>query len=550
MTTSPGAAPAASVRPPGRSLSIGGSTYPLVLPNIRDPRLHVAAVIISVHVLGQVGLHFWVSVPQILAAILTCWLIEVVITFAKSKAFVWPASAMLTGSGVALILRAVGTQPDQPFATDGVGLFAAVAGLSLLSKYVIRYRGSHVFNPSNIGLVLTFIVLGSSRVEPLDFWWAPLTNPAMILAYVVIVGGGLLITRRLRLLPLAATYWLVLGAGLAVLAASGHSMVARWSFAPVTGFEYWRTIMASPEVMIFLFFMITDPKTVPPGRVGRVVFAALVAVVGTLFMAPQTDEFGTKVGLLAGLVAISAVRPLLERFLPAPGSELDSLRWQLRRFLPVGAGTPPLRRAAGIAVAAVAVLGIGTGIVAAGTPARGFVIAASTEVLNRLPQQVDPATLPSVVVGQDVAEFDPSLAASGGMQAVLVTLAQNIEYENQALLSGDASILTAVDHGDRLAAMRARVAQAASGGDRVVEHYIFEHVAVRRLIPFGVQTGASLGLDSTGTLVRETYSASGGLLNRASEPFSITFAMRQATGDRWLIVGTFPIGGAGPTPAP
>ena len=54
-----------------RTLTLGGSAYPLVLPTIRDPRLHVAAVIITIHVLGQVGLHFRVSVPQILAAILT-----------------------------------------------------------------------------------------------------------------------------------------------------------------------------------------------------------------------------------------------------------------------------------------------------------------------------------------------------------------------------------------------------------------------------------------------------------------------------------------------
>ena len=53
-------------------------------------------------------------------------------------------------------------------------MFAGVAGLSLLTKYVIQYRGSHVFNPSNIGLVVAFVVLGSTRVEPLDFWWAPL----------------------------------------------------------------------------------------------------------------------------------------------------------------------------------------------------------------------------------------------------------------------------------------------------------------------------------------------------------------------------------------
>ena len=524
-----------------RTLTIGQGTYPVVLPSIRDPRLHVAAVIITVHVLGQVGLHFWVSVPQILAAILTCWIIEVAITFAKSKAFVWPASAMLTGSGVALILRVVGTPPDQPWSTYAIEIFAVVAGLSLLSKYVIRYRGAHVFNPSNIGLVIAFIVLGSARVEPLDFWWAPLTNPAMLAAYAVILGGGLLITRRLKLLPLAVSYWVVLAAGLAVLAASGHSMVARWSFAPVTGFDYWRVIVTSPEVMIFLFFMITDPKTVPAGRVGRVVFGTLVAIVGVLFMAPQTDEFWTKVGLLAGLVAVSAIRPLLERYLPAPGSEQDSLRWLAGRVLPgFGPDAPRARRPLGVGVAALAVLLVGGGIVVAGIPARGFVASASSEVLNRLPSQVDPATLPAVTVTGDVTDFDPTLAGAG-IQAVLVTLAQNLEYENQAVLRNDPSILPAVNHGDRLTEMQTRVA-AGAAGDRVVEHYTFDAVEVRLLIPFGVQSGFSLGLDSTGTVVREVYSPSGELRSRTTEPFAGTFALRRATGDRWLTIGLLPPG--------
>ena len=156
-----------------RTVTFGGTSYPLILPNTRDPRLHVAAVIITIHVLGQVGLRFQVSVPQILAAILTCAVIEVVLTFRTSRSIVWPASAMLTGSGVALILRVVGTPLDDHWSTYGWSVFAVVAGLSLLSKYVIRYRGSHVFNPSNIGLVVAFVVLGTSRVEPLDFWWAP-----------------------------------------------------------------------------------------------------------------------------------------------------------------------------------------------------------------------------------------------------------------------------------------------------------------------------------------------------------------------------------------
>src|SRR6476646_3206830 len=206
-----------------RTIAVGGTSYPLVLPNVRDPRLHVAAVIITIHVLGQVGLHFAVSVPQILAAILASAVLEVALTFRQSRAFVWPASAMLTGSGVALILRVVGTPPDQPWNSDYWYIFAGVAVFSLLTKYVIRYRGNHVFNPSNIGLVVAFVVLGSTRVEPLDFWWGPLT-PALLLAYTVILGGGILITRRLRLLELAATFWVALSIGLGILAGSSHCM--------------------------------------------------------------------------------------------------------------------------------------------------------------------------------------------------------------------------------------------------------------------------------------------------------------------------------------
>ncbi len=89
-----------------RTLTIRGTSYPLVLPNRRDPRLHVAAVILTVHLLGQVGLGFQLSVVQLLSAMVTCAVIEVALTFRQSRSFVWPASAMLTGSGVALIFRA------------------------------------------------------------------------------------------------------------------------------------------------------------------------------------------------------------------------------------------------------------------------------------------------------------------------------------------------------------------------------------------------------------------------------------------------------------
>jgi len=560
-----------------RALSLRGATYPVVLPNVRDPRLHVAAVIITIHVLGQVALGFRVSVPQILAAIVTCAVLEIALTFRTARAFVWPASAMLTGSGVALILRVVGTPDGDHWTTDAWWLYAAVAGLSLLSKYVIRYRGSHVFNPSNIGLVVTFLVLGSGRVEPLDFWWAPL-NLAMVLAYAVILAGGLLITRRLRLLALAAAFWLTLTAGVGVLAASGHCMTATWAFTPVCGIDFWRVIVTSPEVLIFLFFMITDPKTVPAGQVGRVVFGVLVGVVSTLLLAPQVDEFATKVGLLAGLVVVCAVRPLLDRVLPVPHSAADDLRrFATGRARDVGAtaagqaatgpgqaaadarqATTDTRRAAtdappvlrawpldrlGVAgrlgLAAITIALVGSLVVVAGAPARGLVLADTTEVLNRVPTTIDPATLPAISVAQAVIDFDPRFA-EGEAQTVAVTLAQNLEIENQAVVRRDPTLLRAVDHGDRLAEMLGRVADAQGAPTVVVSHYRFDTMALSLIKPFGVQTALSLGVAAAGTRVDETVDASGTVVSRQASPFHQTFVLRRVTGARWLDVAILP----------
>ncbi len=521
------------------SLAIGQRHYPVVLPSLRDPRLHVAAVIISVHLLGQVALHFHVSVPQILAAILACAAIEVILTFRQSHAIVWPASAMLTGSGVALIMRVVGTPADQPWFTDGWEVFAIVAALSLLTKYVIRYKGAHVFNPSNVGLVVAFIVLGNARIEPLDFWWAPL-NPAMIAAYLVIVGGGLLITRRLGLLALAASFWLTLVMGIGVLSASGHCMTANWAFAPVCGVDYWRIIVTSPEVMVFLFFMITDPRTVPASRVGRVFFGALVGLTCTLLMAPMADEFATKVALLGGLVVMCVVRPLIDRLMPQPKTAADNVRQFARRLI----GADPFRPArvgARVGAGGVMALGLGVAIVAAGIPARNSMPAVDISVLDMTPGAINTGTLPPITVDQGVLDFDHELAGPG-MDAVAVALAQNLELENQALLTRDASILTEVDHGDRLDEMRALLAATIQSGTAVIKHYTFDSINATLLVPFGQQTGASIGMHGQGTLVQETYGANGSLESRTEETFDLVFAVRRATGARWLNVAVLPAG--------
>ena len=519
----------------GRTLTLGATAYPVALPNLRDARLHVAAIIVTIHVLGQVALGFHVSVPQILAAILTCAVLEVALTFRRHRAIVWPASAMLTGSGVALILRVPSTPQGDHWTTHDWYVFAGVAGVSLLTKYLIRYRGSHLLNPSNVGLVAAFLLLGSSRVEPLDFWWSPLDGP-MVLAYAVILIGGVVITYRLGLLAAAAMFWGGLSAGVGLVAASGHCMVARWAFAPVCGFDFWRVIVTSPEVLVFLFFMLTDPKTVPPGRVGRMLFALLLAVVTTALVAPETNEFGTKVAVLGSLVIVCAARPLLERLVPVAGSDDDDPVRFARRL--VAGGTAPALARAGALMVAITLAGVG--IVAAGRPARGFVDPSAEDVLGRVPADIDPATLPSITVSKDVVDWNHEITGAGAQQIVL-TLAENLELEHQALRRGDAALLPAVDHGDRLDELRRRVDEAAASGTRVAERYTIDDVHITLLVPFGKQTGLSLGLESRGNVVTETYDTDGNLVSRSSAPFAKSFVMSRPTGGRWLDVALLPL---------
>ena len=269
---------------------IRGTAYPVLLPTLRDPRLHLAAVIISLQVLGQTSFNFSLSIAQILVSVLTCAVLEIAITFRTQHVLMWPASALLTGNGVAFILRVPGTEHGDWWSMNGWWIFAGTAAISLLSKYVIKFRGSHVFNPSNFGLVICFLLLGPERADPLDFWWGPMSL-ALALALVIITVGGLSILSRLKLLEIAVGFWLAFALGLGVLAASGHEMTARWHLGPITGWEFWRALVFSPEILVFLFFMITDPRTIPRTGMGRRAYAVGIGLLAVVLIAPQTEEF-------------------------------------------------------------------------------------------------------------------------------------------------------------------------------------------------------------------------------------------------------------------
>ena len=75
------------------------------------------------------------------------------------------------------------------FGTQRGAVSEPTATVAVLSKHTIRFRGRHLFNPSNFGLVACFLILGEARAEPLDFWWAPVVPWVAIGLAVILVGG-------------------------------------------------------------------------------------------------------------------------------------------------------------------------------------------------------------------------------------------------------------------------------------------------------------------------------------------------------------------------
>ena len=252
---------------------------------------------------------------------------------------VWPASALLTGNGVAFILRVPGTEHGDWWSTNGWWIFAGTAAVSLLSKYVIRVRGAHVFNPSNIGLVLCFLVLGPELADPLDFWWGPM-SPALALALAIIVVGGFAILSRLGLLLMALSFWVVFVVAVAVVAGTGHAMSARWHPARSGAWSSGRFSRSRPRSSSFSSSCSRTRRPFPPGD-GSGSLRRAVALLAALLVAARRPSSGPRWAFSPR--SRSSARPARSRVIvpprPAPrvaalaawGSSLHRCAWWRRR---------------------------------------------------------------------------------------------------------------------------------------------------------------------------------------------------------------------------
>lgn len=165
------------------------------------------------------------------------------------------SSAYISGISVGILVRS-------PFFWP----YALCAAISIASKYVLRYKDQHLWNPSNFGIV-AILVLAPSSVAGLSIQWG--NN---IWAMLIIWAIGSVSIYKLKRFHICATYVLsFLLFGVLRSYITGDTMLAEIS--PITG----------PMYQLFVFFMITDPKTTVKNRNAQYAVAFLIAMVEFFF---------------------------------------------------------------------------------------------------------------------------------------------------------------------------------------------------------------------------------------------------------------------------
>jgi hypothetical protein len=531
---------------------IRGRAYPVILPSLRDPRLHVAAVLLTLQVLGQTVLGFRLSIAQILACLAAGALIEFVVTFFKDKAIIWPASGLLTGNSTAFILRVPGTLHGQWWSTRGIWIFIGVVALGMASKYLIRWKGRHIFNPSNVALVIAFVVLGPKYTEPLDLWWIPM-GPWMIVTYAILIIGGLLIAWELRLLGLVLGFMVAFAAftALALAPVPDHCMVASWHVTPMCGQDLWQILVTSPEILIFALFMVPDPRTVPESPLARVVFGIGVALLAVLLLGPTTLEFWTKTAILASLVIACAMRFALVSFL-AP-FQVDGVR-QARDFfhfgwrLPVGfavamlfVGSIPVaadlsthgpQAAAGLADGSTPTVTLAAGT---GPSIAGWVSDSGSTALPPSGTSgpgsasarvwILPA-IPSVSIDSNVTSFDPSMTPQAAAR-MAHDMVLDLIIESEARRAHDLKLAESGASGDGLKEFVEVINQDIADGKSITKTYSFDRVSLRLYLPkFSSQAARLVGVSLHGTATLTTRDASGNVVSQTSSMYAKSWGLQ------------------------
>jgi Na+-transporting NADH:ubiquinone oxidoreductase subunit NqrB len=249
----------------------------------RDPRHYQIVVLAALLGYGVFRLDFEIAGVQAIAMLATALLTQYACTLIWRLPSFDPRSALISGLSLCLLLR-----------TNTVILALAAAVITIASKFLLRLNGKHLFNPTNFGIVAMIALTGRVWVSPGQ--WGNVAFFAFLMACL----GGLVVNRAAR----SDVTYAFIASYLAFV--FGRSI---WLGEPLA-IPLHR--LENGALLLFTFFMISDPRTTPDSRPGRLVFAALVAA-GAWYV--QFRLFRTN-GLLWSLAAFSMTVPLIDWLLP------------------------------------------------------------------------------------------------------------------------------------------------------------------------------------------------------------------------------------------
>ena len=251
---------------------------------LRDPRHFQIATLSSLVLLGVFVFAFDMRAWHAAACISSTLITQFIASRLVGQKFD-ARSPLITALSLTLLLR-----------TGSVWLSIAAGVLAIASKYLIRFKGKHIFNPANFALVILSLGFAGVWISP-GQWGA-----ASLMAIGLIVAGGIVTGKAKR--------WDVSVALLISYAVLVYGR-AIWLGDPLSIPAHQ---MQSGALLIFAFFMISDPKTTPDSRIGRVAYAALVASIGFIIQ----FQFYNAAGIILALILTAPLVPLFDRYLPGP----------------------------------------------------------------------------------------------------------------------------------------------------------------------------------------------------------------------------------------
>ena len=251
-----------------------------------DPRYLIAGLITLVLVVAQLRYHVVGGYSRLALALLTCTVTEALLSWFMRGKVVNLQSAYISGISLTLLLK-----------PQGAALWPFVLGgfLAIASKYVLRYRDNHVWNPTNFAIT-ALLLAAPNRVSVLSHQWG---ND--VATNLVIWIFGLVIAARVRVLHITLTYVLSFLALNSLRAALLHQPVLP-EIAPITG----------PMYQLFVFFMITAPRTIVRERRWQIVVAVLIALLETAirFASDQGWPLPTAFNVGPAFLALAIVGPI------------------------------------------------------------------------------------------------------------------------------------------------------------------------------------------------------------------------------------------------